>query len=214
MGKINSVVAETIRRLPARMSPEHLVLTMAIFLMGYALCGWLEGNREIGPSRRSLHAWSGILPDTNARVVRLEGDVKRPGIYVLAPGEPMDEVLREAGIQGAFFRSPSKEIASGTVLVIISRKGEAQVAGMRDMPPLEKILLGVPLDLNTIDAETLAHVPGIGPVRAEKIIEERGRRGGFKSLMELESVPGIGPSIRKKVERYLEISHLYYSHPE
>jgi len=205
--RMKSTIAFITKRLPAGMSAEHLVLTLVILLAGYVLCGWPEGSPETGGSRRSPHAWSGATPDKSARVVRLEGDIEHPGIYVLAPGKALDEVLREAGVRGEVPDSLPGRFDLGTILVLRSLNGSAQVAGLRDMPNLERLILGLPLDVNTIKAETLSHIPGIGHFRAEKIVAERIRRGGFQSMAEIESVPGIGSKIRKKIEQYLEVFH-------
>jgi competence protein ComEA len=51
-----------------------------------------------------------------------------------------------------------------------------------------------PIDVNTADAELLAELPGIGPSRAEAIIEERETNGAFDSVEDLERVSGIGPA--------------------
>lgn len=51
-----------------------------------------------------------------------------------------------------------------------------------------------PIDINTADAELLAELPGIGPSRADAIIEERDTNGEFTSAEELERVSGIGPA--------------------
>jgi competence protein ComEA len=47
------------------------------------------------------------------------------------------------------------------------------------------------INLNNCTAEDLAKIGGIGPVLAQRIIEFRSARGGFKSLKELRYVPGI-----------------------
>ncbi|HUI07409.1 MAG TPA: helix-hairpin-helix domain-containing protein [Verrucomicrobiae bacterium] len=47
------------------------------------------------------------------------------------------------------------------------------------------------VNLNKCTAEDLAKIEGIGPVLAQRIIEFRNARGGFKSLRELHYVPGI-----------------------
>lgn len=49
-------------------------------------------------------------------------------------------------------------------------------------------------DLNTADARLLASVPGIGTKLAERVIEERRRRGGFRSWDDVLDIRGIGPS--------------------
>lgn len=52
---------------------------------------------------------------------------------------------------------------------------------------------GGKIDLNSASAAELQRISDIGPEDAEKIIRERERRGGFKSIDELEQVPGFGP---------------------
>jgi competence protein ComEA len=49
-----------------------------------------------------------------------------------------------------------------------------------------------PVDLNTADIAALESLPGIGPAMARAILEERDRRGGFRSTRDLLRVQGIG----------------------
>jgi competence protein ComEA len=49
-----------------------------------------------------------------------------------------------------------------------------------------------PIDLNAADLAALDSLPGIGPGTAQAILEERTRRGGFRSTRDLLRVPGIG----------------------
>jgi len=49
-----------------------------------------------------------------------------------------------------------------------------------------------PVDLNRATTRELDRLPGIGPILAARIVEYRRRRGGFGSIGELISVPGIG----------------------
>jgi competence protein ComEA len=49
-----------------------------------------------------------------------------------------------------------------------------------------------PLDINKAEAWELIALPGIGPERAERILEIREKRGEFQSLTDLLDVPGIG----------------------
>ncbi len=48
------------------------------------------------------------------------------------------------------------------------------------------------VDLNTADAATLEKLGGIGPKKAQAIIEHRTQHGPFKSVDELRKVRGIG----------------------
>ena len=52
------------------------------------------------------------------------------------------------------------------------------------------------VNINKADAETIAKaLKGIGPKKAEAIIQYRKEHGDFKTLQELESVKGIGDKI-------------------
>ncbi|MBI5543599.1 MAG: helix-hairpin-helix domain-containing protein [Deltaproteobacteria bacterium] len=54
--------------------------------------------------------------------------------------------------------------------------------------------LGLHTDLNSLTAEDLESLAGIGPKLARQVVEERTRRGGFESVDELAQVKGIGPA--------------------
>lgn len=58
------------------------------------------------------------------------------------------------------------------------------------------ISVAAPLDINTATAAELATVmQNVGPKKAEAIVAWREQNGPFKSVDELEKVPGIGPKI-------------------
>jgi competence protein ComEA len=50
-----------------------------------------------------------------------------------------------------------------------------------------------PLDINRATAAELEKLPGIGPSLARRIVEWRETRGPFRSVEDLLQVPGIGP---------------------
>lgn len=56
------------------------------------------------------------------------------------------------------------------------------------------------VDLNHADAETLQQLPGIGPKRAEAIIEYREQYGIFVTTDEVMNVPGIGPELYEQIK--------------
>lgn len=59
-----------------------------------------------------------------------------------------------------------------------------------------------PLDLNRASAADLQFLPGIGEVKAGKILETREKRGGFKTVDDLLEVKGIGPKMLEKIRPY------------
>ncbi len=67
---------------------------------------------------------------------------------------------------------------------------------MKEAPPLAETRPTAdprPLDLNRATVAELARLPGVGPGLAQRIIEERERRGRFESSEALRQVVGVGP---------------------
>ncbi len=70
---------------------------------------------------------------------------------------------------------------------------------------VESCVNSVGVNLNTASPYLLAHVSGIGPALAEKIMAERSARGGFHSREELLQVPKLGAKTFKLCAGFLRI---------
>jgi competence ComEA-like helix-hairpin-helix protein len=57
--------------------------------------------------------------------------------------------------------------------------------------------------VNRATAAELETLPGIGPSLAARLVEDRSRRGSFRDAADLERVNGIGPALARKVAPYL-----------
>ena len=55
-----------------------------------------------------------------------------------------------------------------------------------------------PIDINSADAKTLESLNGIGPAKAEAIVDYRTKNGPFKTVDDLEKVSGIGKATLDK----------------
>ena len=56
------------------------------------------------------------------------------------------------------------------------------------------------VNINTAGADELKALPGIGPAKAEAIVEYRKQHGNFKSVEELKNVKGIGDGIYNRLK--------------
>ncbi len=63
-----------------------------------------------------------------------------------------------------------------------------------------------PLDVNRADATELARLPGVGTGLAQRIVEERERRGRFDSPEALRYVLGMGPKKLAAIRRFITVS--------
>ena len=61
------------------------------------------------------------------------------------------------------------------------------------------------INLNTATKEELVALPGIGPAKAQAIIDYRNTHGQFKSIEELKDVKGIGAKRYEKLKGELTV---------
>ncbi len=61
------------------------------------------------------------------------------------------------------------------------------------------------VNINTADRALLETLPGIGPVKAQAIIDYREAYGGFVETGEIMEVRGIGPSTYEKIRDLIRI---------
>jgi len=59
------------------------------------------------------------------------------------------------------------------------------------------------VNVNTASQTQLESLPGIGPSKAQAIIEHRTNKGTFKSLQDLDAVPGIGKATLEKLSSHV-----------
>jgi len=60
--------------------------------------------------------------------------------------------------------------------------------------------------INKAGLDDFKSLPGIGPVKAERILQYRKRKGSFNSINELKNVKGIGQKTIEKLQPFLKIN--------
>jgi competence protein ComEA len=126
-------------------------------------------------------------------IVQVVGAVHRPGVYRMSGKERVDDAVRRAG--GATTRAD----LAGINLAAKVNDGQQVVVPVRGAAPAAAAAgagaggaPGQPLNLNAASAEQLDQLDGVGPATAQKIVAYRQQHGGFRSVSELDQVPGIG----------------------
>lgn len=70
---------------------------------------------------------------------------------------------------------------------------------------IESVVNQVGVDLNTASPALLAHVAGIGPKLAEKVVAHRNQNGAFKNRAQLRKVAGFGPKAFEQSAGFLRV---------
>jgi competence protein ComEA len=171
--------------------------------------------------------------------IHVEGDVKSPAVYAFNTPPNLEQLIDRAGglshdkvipgqLQDLAFSSGMKvaihireeesllhqsEALRGEDRHLGFASGEALVVKASEMSAFYKTTLGIPIYLNSESEMGLTAIPGIGLGLAKAIVEERTKRGGFRSLDELLSINGIGEKLFRKMTPYLRIEETYADPP-
>ena len=139
-------------------------------------------------------------------VVRLAGDFPRPGLYLFPVGSSVSTVIMmtqpKARIGGPVPVNTGRVLVPGEILTLTNRPHGAPLFSVCRMRAKERMLLGIPLDPDLLDADEWSALPGIGPRLAVRIAADRQKYGVFGSLDGLLRVPGIGPGRLAAIRRY------------
>jgi competence protein ComEA len=181
-------------------SGEDPVAGVALLLVVALVAGffWYRAGLQGGEEAAVLPGAPVIAPTTTTApallVVHVAGAVVRPGLYRLPAGSRVSDAVEAAGGPAPLADLDRLNLAARLVdgqRVAVGRQGEPAPPGPAEeaggTPPGQG-----PVDLNTAGQSELETLPGVGPARARAILEERARRGGFRSPQDLLRVPGIG----------------------
>ncbi|HEU0298360.1 MAG TPA: helix-hairpin-helix domain-containing protein, partial [Longimicrobium sp.] len=70
----------------------------------------------------------------------------------------------------------------------------------------EPLAPGERIDPSTASADELDRLPKVGPALAARIVEWRQAHGAFRTLADLDSVPGVGPALLRDAGPYLALA--------
>ena len=69
----------------------------------------------------------------------------------------------------------------------------------------ESAPIGYRININQASAEELMQLPGIGPTLSKRIIEYRKLYGPYENIFDLKKVPGISEDIFAEIKSYITI---------
>lgn len=123
--------------------------------------------------------------------VYLGGVVDKEGIYTVGQDATLDDILQRAGI------IPPE---TGPLRLKLSVLGADD--GQSPQSPEEQTRK---ININSATAAELDSLSGIGPTKAQAIIDYRNQNGPFRTIDDLLNVPGIGPKTLETIRDQITV---------
>lgn len=143
--------------------------------------------------------------------VYVSGEVNEPGVYRLPPDSLVQDALIAAGGETSAADLVAINLAHPLAdgeQIYVPKSGEAAPPPVFSSQPSSQDsgfsaseLPAQPLDLNTATTAELEALPGIGPVTAQAIIEDR----PYGAVEDLLRVKGIGEATLEKLRPYVTV---------
>ena len=179
------------------------LIAVGIILLGIGGWFFVSQNKGLGEDIKII---SGESAETNGEItVHVDGAVARPGIYKLATGSRVNDVIAAAGgltgvanstkINLAAKVSDGQKVYIFSVNDTVSSGSGGQVSGAGDMVSAQGI------NINTASEAELDKLPGVGPVTAGKITGGR----PYASLDELVSKKAVGKATFEKIKNLISL---------
>lgn len=144
--------------------------------------------------------------------VTLSGAVKETGTLVLPGDARLADALQKAGVKPEADLSKlnlTLALKDGDKIVVPSHTASVPTANplanatpssLQPTKTLTAPAATAKINLNTATLEQLDSLPGIGPALAQRILDYRNEKGGFKSVEELKEVRGIGDTLYSDIK--------------
>lgn len=166
-----------------------VVVALVVVFVGARSLGD-RGGDGAAPVAIDGAARAGSGADREAGVyVDVAGEVRRPGLYRIRAGARVAEALERAG-------GPTRRAVVAAVNLAARVQDGQQVlvprAAASAAPTGAGSAGGGSVSLGAATVEQLDQIDGIGPTLARRIVAERTKRGGLRSVDDLRDVEGIG----------------------
>lgn len=140
--------------------------------------------------------------------VYVVGEVSQPGVYMLAPGSRVQDVIQMAGGFTPDANPQALNLAAfleDGERVFVPKIIDSQASGNESLTEKTSTDNPILIDINTADQSELESLPEIGPATAQEIIAYREKNGAFQSIAEIKNVSGIGPKTFEKIKEFITV---------
>lgn len=179
-----------------------------------------DGNGDLPQSSEAED--SSMMEETPEPIIYVDigGEVCYPGVYEVAPGTRLFQVIEMAGglkeSAATDAINQAEQVSDGQKILIGSTDesspyyigvdtGNQNSVSSETGESVSMTEDGVKVNINKATSEELQLIPGIGPSTAQKIIDYRQENGAFGKIEDLKNISGIGEKTFENMKDYIEI---------
>ena len=142
--------------------------------------------------------------------VDVSGAVVNPGVYEVGSQTRLFQVIEMAGglTENADVDSLNRaEIVYDGQKIIVGILGEPSAAASESSgsQSAQSGITNGKVNLNLAGSATLQTIPGIGPSKADRIIDYRNTNGRFRKIEDIMNITGIGEKTFESIKDYITV---------
>ena len=140
--------------------------------------------------------------------VKVSGEFLHPGIYTVPANSLAISVINMAEplrpLKQVIIDPATRPMLNGSAVTLAEQPAGSLLLKADQMTIPERLVLGIPLDIATMNESDFERLPGIGPALARRIVEYRQSNGGILRVGDLTAVVGIGEKKYKVIRPYFQ----------
>ncbi|WP_040207914.1 helix-hairpin-helix domain-containing protein [Neobacillus jeddahensis] len=173
-----------------------------------------DNKPQVEEEEKTEDKTQATLAQSDMVMVDVKGQVAQPGVYQSNTGERVIDVIGRAGgltDQADQTQVNFAEHVVDEMVIYIPAKGEEGIivpdaAGGDGTASGGASKQQGKININKADVQELQNLPGVGPAKAEAIIEYRNTSGPFKTIEDLKNISGIGEKTFEKLQEMIAVN--------
>lgn len=153
----------------------------------------------------NLELTSENIEEETTYIVDIKGEVNRPGVYEVNTTSRVNDVIQLAGgftdEADQNFVNLAQKVQDEMVIIIPKIGEEHQILSGSSNMTIDDSRVNI----NQASKDELETLPGIGPAKAQAILDFREENGSFKEVEDLLQVNGIGEKTLENLIEYIDV---------
>lgn len=186
-----------------------LFIILGLFIMGFVFITKESENSlhsEIAPVDHPEKDEEELLSEESV-LIDIKGEIHKPGVYELPHDARVNDVIEQA----SGFTDKADETAINLaqkvhdeMIIIVPSESDEQ-SGTSSQQSGTSAGQEAKVRVNYATQEEIETLPGIGPAKAQAIIDYREENGLFQTIDDLLDISGIGEKTLENMRDYLQI---------